>query len=398
MNRRCKAPHDGGSGRYPAGLTLQDLHEPLLPPGCINLSCGNPTRWGLAPDAQQLGLRPWDPSAPYAPDPLGQPDARAALARALQAMGQTCAADALVLCASTSEAFGHLFKLMGRPGDGVAVARPGYPLVAHLAEAEGLVPRPFGAHLRGGRWRIDLPALQAALAAGARVVVLISPNNPTGARVDAEDWPVIVAACNAHDALLVVDEVFAPYGWRAPHAQFAPLQGAQRAASLGGLSKALCLPQAKLSWIVLGGDPAFVAWAKAQLTWLADLHLSVGGYVQAELPQMLAAMPAVQARVRARVAANFAALRQSLAGAPGGAAAGEAHAAEAGWYALVTLPARALGADGTGLARLERGANVRLQPAALFDLAAPRQVVASLLLTPEAFAQGWGRVAAIARP
>ena len=60
----------------------------------------------------------------------------------------------LVLSASTSEAYGWLFKLLCDPGDNVLVPAPGYPLFEYLARLEGVHARPYRlpARARLRRW------------------------------------------------------------------------------------------------------------------------------------------------------------------------------------------------------------------------------------------------------
>lgn len=381
--------------RLPAVLDAAALEELPLPAGGIDLGCGNPTRCGLAPTAEALGPLAFDWTAPYAPEPLGDPAARAALAEALRAQGQPARAEELVLCASTSEAFGMLFKLVAEPGAAVAVGRPGYPLVRHLAELEGLRPLTYASHFDGVAWRLDVAEVARAVAAGARAVCVISPNNPTGARVHPDDVAALARTCNPAGVTVIFDEVFACYGHApAPVADFVPLGAFARAVSLGGLSKAVCLPQAKLSWIVLGGGPRFRGEARAGLSWIADAALSVSGPVQAALPQFCRAMPGVQARVRARVATNLAVLRAWAAGpSPASRASVAVLPVEAGWYA----PVRHLAPDVSALELGLQAAGVRLQPATLFDLPWPDAAVVSLLLPPEALAMGLDRLAAVAR-
>ena len=55
--------------------------------------------------------------------------------------------DRIVLTASTSEAYGFLFKLLCDPGDEVLVPRPSYPLFEHLSSLDGVRAVPVHARL-----------------------------------------------------------------------------------------------------------------------------------------------------------------------------------------------------------------------------------------------------------
>jgi alanine-synthesizing transaminase len=76
-----------------------------------------------------------------------------------------------------------LFKLLGDPGQVVLVPEPSYPLFDYLANLEGLAPRPYRLAF-DGRWHIDFPSLDFTDVAA---IVVVSPNNPTGSYLGAED-------------------------------------------------------------------------------------------------------------------------------------------------------------------------------------------------------------------
>ena len=100
----------------------------------IDMSASNPTALGLLHDPEALASAFSAPSnIYYEPEPRGLACARSAVA---EATGSDPAG--LYLCASTSEAYGWLFKLLCEPGEAVLVPRPGYPLFDHLAGLEGL--------------------------------------------------------------------------------------------------------------------------------------------------------------------------------------------------------------------------------------------------------------------
>ena len=135
-----------------------ELHAKGAP--ILDFSESNPTRVGLGMSPDKLGFLLDPANASYAPDPRGLPRAREALAEDYRMRGGRPGGvdpHGIFLCASTSEAYGWLFKLLCDPGDAVLVPKPGYPLFDHLAGLEAVEARPYRleyAHPAG--WRIDL--------------------------------------------------------------------------------------------------------------------------------------------------------------------------------------------------------------------------------------------------
>ncbi len=363
------------SRRVPEDLSPSELSLALAEPGkVIDLTLSNPTAAGLAFDVAGIWARAASTLPAYAPAPLGAPPARAAVARYAGVPEER-----VVLTASTSEAYTFILKLLCDAGAAVAVPAPSYPLVPHLCELEAVEAVRYELYF-DGRWRIDLPSLERALFAGARVVVVVSPNNPTGQRPLPEELAELRALCDRHGAALVSDEVFAPYG----HAGRLPTLGADDGPLtfvLDGLSKAAGLPQLKLGWISVFGRPAEVERALLGLEWIGDAFLSVGAPVMAAAPELLAAAPAFQAEVSARLGANRAALTAALGKGPV-----EVLAADGGWYAVLRF--RHDLDEASQVLRLARRHGVLVQPGFLYDFDAPRYLVVSLLPRPDSFLRG----------
>ena len=172
-----------------------------------DLTDSNPTRHGLTgPAVMEVLARHLDEAARYAPDPKGWGPAREALAARFGGV-----ADDYWLTASTSEAYSWLFTILVDPGDAVGVPVPGYPLVEPLARLAGLttVPYPsFYVHPHG--WELDLDAARAVVPK-VRAMVVVNPNNPTGAYVPSEASAALGEACAKAGIPLIADEVFYPF-------------------------------------------------------------------------------------------------------------------------------------------------------------------------------------------
>ena len=350
--------------------------------GVIDLTESNPAALGLSPDPVRLAPALSAGARGYRPEPCGAATAREAVAACYRERGMAVTAEQVVLTASTSEAYGWLFKLLCGAGDRVLTPAPGYPLCADLAHLERVVAQPYRLIPCASGWRPDRFEVAAGLRDGARAVIAISPHNPTGAYLAAEDARWLSAACAEHGAALIVDEVFADYPW--DEHDHGPPAGAGRAPALtfllGGLSKALALPQLKCGWIVVAGPRALAAEAAAHLEFLGDAYLSVNGMVQAALPQLLARRAQVQQPILARVRSNVRAAREAGLPAPLGAAG-----CGGGWWWLQGIGGRADDAGFAAALLRERG--ILVHPGYLFD--SPRPSVAlSLIVAPAVFAEG----------
>lgn len=327
----------------------------------------------------------------YHPHPLGSPAARAAVAAEYARLGAAVAADELVLSASSSEAYAWIWKLLCDPGEAVLVPEPSYPLFGYLAGLEGVTARPYRLVFTG-EWHIDWASVEHALP-GARAVVVVNPNNPTGSFLRAADLRHFSTLAARHGAALVVDEVFADYAFAPPPevvrtvAAAGPL-GALTFA-LGGLSKASGLPQMKLGWTAVLGPPELRAAALARLALIADTYLSVGTPVLRALPRLLPIGEEIRRDITARVAANRATLAALV---PQGSPVSWLPA-EGGWSAILRLPGTR--SDEAWALELLEADGVLVQPGYFFDLTGVgTTVVVSLLGPPTAFAAGITRILA----
>jgi alanine-synthesizing transaminase len=347
----------------------------------LDLSASNPTDVGLAYPGSALAEALARPDvARYQPAPFGLLSARQAVAGDYARRGATVDPGAIALTASSSESYALLFKLLANPGEVVLVPQPSYPLFEYLARLEGLDPRPYRL-VHDGRWRVDLDSLDLD---GARAVCLVSPNNPTGSFVHRDDLAALAALAADRGLALIVDEVFADYPFAPGPGAVLEVAAAAPAAltfCLGGLSKGAGLPGMKLGWLATVGPPAMVAEALPRLELICDTYLSAGTPVQLALPRLLALGTGIRADIAARVSAN----RATLAAALGADSPCTLLPCEAGWSAVLRVPA--ILTDEEWSLRLLDQDGVLVQPGYFFDLTHATTLVLSLLPPPDIFSQ-----------
>ena len=372
--------------------SLLDLARARATEPFLDLTISNPTRVGLThPPALYRDLCD-ERSAAYDPASLGLASARLAVADYYAARGRRPDPEHIGLCASSSEAYSHILALLCDPGDAVLVPQPGYPLLRILAELAHveLVPYPL---LYDGTWSIDQVGLAQILAATprARALVVVAPNNPTGNYLHPHELACLDALLAPRQIALLTDEVFHDYPLHtAPRPSPALTPPSTLAFTISGLSKVAALPQLKLAWWLATGPQALVHEAVNRLELIADTYLSAATPVQIALPRLLAAAPAIQAQITARTRHNLATLRAACRDT-----AITVLDLDAGWTALLRLPAvHDLDDEAWALQLLSR-AHVLVQPGQLYDLHGPPHLAVSLL-TPEAiFAAACDRLRAL---
>ncbi|SDC71437.1 aminotransferase [Belnapia rosea] len=184
----------------------------------------------------------------------------------------------------------------------MALEMAGIPAIPLPCRAEdGFVPTAAG--------------IEAALRAGGRVLVLVTPNNPTGAVYPAALIAEAAALCRHHGAWLVLDETyrdFLPAESSPPHALFQDPSWRDGLVHLYSFSKAYCVPGHRVGAIACG--PRF---REALLKALDTQQICAPRAAQAALAWAVPALRDWRAGNRAIMAERGAAFRQVAAQLPG---------------------------------------------------------------------------------
>lgn len=351
----------------------------------LNASESNPTRTGLLHEADELAQALANPqNRIYIPDPKGMLSARKAVAEHFQKKGRTAQPDRLFLCASTSEAYAYLFKVLCDFGDAVLVPRPGYPLFDHLSMLEGVesIGYRLEYHHPGG-WRVDLDSLEAILKQDTehriKAIVVINPNNPTGSYIHPEERVGIERLCLRYGLAIIADEVFFDFSLKNT-SEFQSFYdaGAVLTFVLDGFSKRLCLPQMKLGWILVNGPDAEVAQAIERLEIISDSFLSAGTPIQNAAAALLDKEESFQRLVKDRINAIMAVYKK-LFEYPDSPY--RLLTCEGGWTALLQCP-RYESEQNLSLGLLQ-DTGIFLFPGYFFDMEHEAFFAFSLILEPE---------------
>jgi alanine-synthesizing transaminase len=364
----------------------------------FDLTLSNPTHCGFSYDPELIFAPLADQAAlQYQPASLGEPKARAAVAKYYLDAGAVVSHDHICLTTSTSEAYSFLFRLLCDVGDEVLVARPSYPLFEYIARCDGVLLREYpllydpnddlndgsgGGDGRGG-WIMDLHSLEAAITPRTRAVVVVHPNNPTGNFVSAAQRVALEALCVKHRLALIVDEVFLDYPFASTVPSFTRGSASCLSFVVSGISKICALPQMKVSWLIALGPGALVQQSMQRIEVIADTFLSMNTPCQRALPHWLESRHLLQAEIRQRTRANVQALDERLRNT-----AAQRLALEGGWTAVLRVPRTVQERD---FADAALDAGVLVQPGHFYGMDEGR-VVLSLITPPETWQAGLRRL------
>lgn len=431
----------------------------------IDMTVSSPVKAGLPIDLNAAVDEGRESFGCWNPDAAGWMSAREAVVEYYRERGGNFTAGQIILTASTSEAYSVLFKAFCDPGDVILTPMPGYPLLDTLAQLEHLECFPYFLKLKretssleprtsslsnrettstlslrdrrskqskesSFRFVLDSDSLLAA-PEKAKILLLVSPHNPTGHCISREEWNEAVRFCEENHLILVVDEVFGDYAFsdkvsrtwqyvfnknviaRNEATKQSLSNAVQEIASsavhsrndnsarenscdngpkcpifwLNGLSKTVGSPQLKLGWMAFYAPEEQFEPIRAALEFVEDAYLSVSATAQALARPLLANSSAYEARVKDRLLQNWQTLREAFPSKYCPEVLG-------GWYAVVRL-----GEDDEELTlRLLREKHVLVQPGFFFDFDEDGWVVVSLLAPPEQFREAVSRMQVLDRP
>ncbi|PAU61816.1 pyridoxal phosphate-dependent aminotransferase [Pseudomonas sp. PICF141] len=136
------------------------------------------------------------------------------------------------------------------PGDEVIVAEPMYVTYEGVFGACGASVVPVAVHPENG-FRVEPADVAALITAKTRVILLNSPNNPSGASLSLKSWQALAALCVRHDLWLISDEVYSDLLFEGEHISPASLPGmAERTATINSLSKSHAMTGWRVGWMI----------------------------------------------------------------------------------------------------------------------------------------------------
>ncbi|MCD9028780.1 pyridoxal phosphate-dependent aminotransferase [Luteimonas sp. BDR2-5] len=224
----------------------------------IKLNIGNPGAFGFrAPEHLQHAIADHIHNTDPYTHQQGLPLAREAIAAHHAARGTPGASpDRVFVGNGVSELIDIALRALLNPGDEVLVPSPDYPLWSAATILNDGRPVFYRCKVANG-FLPDPDEMEALVSPRTRAIVLINPNNPTGAVYPRELLERIVAIAAKHNLLLLCDEIYDGILYDgAEFTPLAPLAGDVPCLSFGGLSKVHRACGWRVGWAVLSGDEA----------------------------------------------------------------------------------------------------------------------------------------------
>lgn len=192
-------------------------------------------------------------------DSLGIAEAREAVARyAVEKKGiKGITAENVFIANGASEAITLAIAALIDPGDNIMTPSPGYPLYSGQIPVYHGELNPYLLNESTG-WQIDFEELEKRVNAHTRAIVVINPNNPTGAIYNRESLLNIIKFARRHNLVIFADEIYDKLLMDSKtHTSIAALSKDVPVVTFGGLSKNYIMPGWRVGWAIFY-DPSQV--------------------------------------------------------------------------------------------------------------------------------------------
>jgi len=187
---------------------------------------------------------------------LGRPYLRETIAAyQSELLGRAIPAEQVLAVGSGMSGLQIAMQLVLSPGDRVVAVTPLWPNISEAPLILGANVERVPLSINDGRWSLDLDTLIDALRPDTRMVIINSPNNPTGWTIDDESVQAILKHCRKHGIWILADEVYQRLVYD-PAVRYAPsflrhYQTGDRIISVNSLSKAWSMTGWRIGWMII---------------------------------------------------------------------------------------------------------------------------------------------------
>ncbi len=242
----------------------------------LKLNIGNTAPFGFeAPEAIVADISHHLPHSQGYSDSRGIYSARTAVAQYYQAKGLTqTTVDDVFIGNGVSELIMLVLQTFIDDGNEILVPAPDYPLWTGAVTLCGGTPVHYRCDESNG-WNPDLAEIEAKITDKTHALVIINPNNPTGAVYSEETVKGLVDIARRHDLVVMADEIYEKIIFDdAVHHHAATFAGEDvLCLTFSGLSKAYRVCGYRAGWVMISGPRHLAGDFLEGLTLLANMRM-----------------------------------------------------------------------------------------------------------------------------
>jgi alanine-synthesizing transaminase len=222
----------------------------------------------------------------YAPS-LGIAEAREAVRAEAENKGFRNIQDVFI-AQGVSEAVDVSLSALVNPGENVLTPCPEYPLYSAVLARLGAQPNAYALD-EGREWEPDLEHLASRIFTGTRAIVVINPNNPTGAVYSRRTLEGVAELARQHNLVILADEIYDKLMLDGDeHFSIAKLAPDVPVVTFNGLSKAYLVPGWRVGWGIVTGE------AGAVKPYIEGIHKLLRSRISANHAAQYAVRPALE--------------------------------------------------------------------------------------------------------
>ena len=266
----------------------------------LKLNTGNPATFGFPlPESIRNALEGREAAAvPYC-DFQGMPAARDAIAAYSRSKGIEGVQPGDVFIGNgVSEVVNFALMPLLNPGDEVLIPTPNYSLWSNTILLCGAKPVYYRCD-EASEWNPDVADLRSKVTSKTRAMVIINPNNPTGALYSTDVLNAMLQVAREHNLIVFSDEIYDRLVLdELQHVSTASLAPDLTVVTMNGLSKSHSLCGYRCGWMVISGPRAVTESYRSGIVQLTSMRLCSNALAQLVIPAALEDMETPHSMVR----------------------------------------------------------------------------------------------------
>ena len=276
-------------------LRMQQQGIPVM-----KLNTGNPAAFGFPlPESIRSAIEGREHEAVAYCDFQGMPAAREAIVNYERSLGiADIEPEDVFIGNGVSEVVNFALMPLLNPGDEVLIPTPTYSLWSNSILLAGAKPVYYICDEASG-WNPDVEDLKSKVTCRTRAIVIINPNNPTGAVYDAQVLKQMLDVAREHDLMVFSDEIYDRLVMDGlKHTATASLAPDLVVVTMNGLSKSHSLCGYRCGWMVISGPREKTEAYRQGIVQLTSLRLCSNALAQLVIPAALEDMETPASVVR----------------------------------------------------------------------------------------------------